>query len=97
MGNRAWTQAGLAGLGELAKALPDCSMGELWRGELTLLLERHSFLVGQIGTIEAKLDALGSADKSVSLLESIPGVDTRTAEVIAVHLGARSGSAMPTR
>ena len=87
VGNRAWTQAGLAGLGELAKALPDCSAGDLWRGELTLLLERHSFLVGQIGAIEAKLDALAAADKSVSLLESIPGVGTRTAEVIAVHLG----------
>ena len=86
-GSRAWTAAGLAGLGELAKPLPECAGGDLWRGELTLLLERHSVLAGQIGAIEAKLDALGAADESVSLPESIPGVGVRTAEVIAVHLG----------
>ncbi len=49
VGNRAWTAAGLVGLGELAKALPDCSAGDLWRGELTLLLDRHSFLVVRSG------------------------------------------------
>ncbi len=87
VGNRAWTTAGLAGLGELAKPLPECAGGDLWRGELTPLLERHSFLVRQIGAIEAKLDALGAADESVTPLESIPGVGVRTAEVIAVHLG----------
>src|SRR5262249_9010960 len=35
---------------------------------------------------EARLDALAQADEGVRLLESIPGVGTRTAEVVVAHL-----------
>lgn len=87
VGNRAWTQAGLAGLEQESKALADCPPDELWRRELTVLLARHRFLEEQIRAIESKLDALGAADGSVALLETVPGIGMRTAEVIAVHLG----------
>ena len=86
-GGRARTQAGLAGLGELAQPPPECAGGDLWGGELTLLPERHSSLVGPVGATEAELGASGAADESVPLTESIPGVGVRTAEVTAVRLG----------
>jgi transposase len=51
------------------------------------LLTRYRFLDEQIGAVEAKLDALATGDRRMSLLESIPGVGPRTAEVVVVHLG----------
>src|SRR5437588_636927 len=33
-GTRAWTAAGLAGIGQLARPLADCGPDDLWRGEL---------------------------------------------------------------
>jgi transposase len=95
LGARAWTEAGLAGIGQLARPLADCGPDDLWRGELHLLLERLRFLEGQTRGVEAKLDELAAGDARVSLLPSIPGVGPRTAEVIAVHLfdAKRFGSA----
>jgi transposase len=87
MGAKAWTELGLAGTGQFATLLADCPAEELWRGELHLLLERHRFLDGQVREVEGRLDALAESDARVALLESVPGVGTRTAEVIAVHLG----------
>jgi transposase len=86
-GNRAWTQAGLAGLEPLARPLAGCGGAELWRGELALLLARHRFLDEQIRAVEAALDGLAAASPSVRLLTTVPGVGVRTAEVIASHLG----------
>jgi transposase len=85
-GAKAWTALGLEGIGQLARPLAECSPDELWRGELHLLLERYRFLDGQIRVVEAKLDDLATSDRRVALLESVPGIGTRTAEVIAVHL-----------
>jgi transposase len=86
VGARAWTEAGLAGIGQFARPLEECGPSEVWRGELTLLLDRLRFLDAQVRGAEAKLDGLASGDGRVSLLETVPGVGTRTAEVIAVHL-----------
>src|SRR5882724_11304451 len=82
MGAKAWTALGLAGIGQFARTLADCGPDELWRGELHLLLERLRFLDTQTREIEAKLDGLAKSDRRVALLESIPGVGPRTAEVI---------------
>src|SRR5262249_52868310 len=43
-------------------------------------------LEAQVAAVEARLDALAKSDSQVSLLETVPGVGTRTAEVIAAHL-----------
>jgi len=86
MGAKAWTALGLTGIGQFARPLADCGPDDLWRGELTLLLERLRFLDTQTRAVEAKLDALAKSDRRVSLLETAPGVGTRTAEVVAVHL-----------
>src|SRR5262245_42191198 len=86
MGAKAWTALGLAGIGQFAQPLADCTPDDLWRGELSLLLERLRALDDQTRAVEARLDALAEGDGRVSLLQSIPGVGPRTAEVIAVHL-----------
>jgi transposase len=87
VGNRAWTQAGLAGLEQLATPLAACPPAELWRGELAVLLARHRFLEEQLRGVEARLDAVAAASPSVTLLTTVPGVGVRTAEVIVSHLG----------
>jgi transposase len=86
-GAKAWTTLGLAGIGQLARPLAECGPDELWRGELALLLGRLRSLDDQTREVEARLDALAASDSRVSLLTTVPGVGTRTAEVIVVHLG----------
>jgi len=86
MGAKAWTAAGLAGIGQFTRPLADCGPDDLWRGELDRSLERYRFLDEQTRLVESKLDLIAKSDSRVSLLESVPGVGTRTAEVIAVHL-----------
>lgn len=86
MGVKAWTAAGLAGIGQFARPLAACDPDDLWRGELDRLLDRYRFLAEQIRVVEAKLDDRAKSDSRVSLLETVPGVGVRTAEVIAVHL-----------
>jgi transposase len=86
-GHRAWTEAGLAGIGEHAKALAECGAEELWRGLLGLVVAEYRTLLGRIGEVERTLDGLAEADAGTRLLETIPGVGRRTAEAVAAHLG----------
>lgn len=86
LGAKAWTVLGLAGIGQFAQPLAACGADDLWRGELDRLLDRLRFLDEQTRTVESKLDQIAKSDSRVSLLETVPGVGTRTAEVIAVHL-----------
>jgi transposase len=85
-GHRAWTAAGLDGLAQHAKPLAECGSDELWRGLLHLDLTEYRPLRQALEQIEARLDALAAQDEGVRLLETIPGVGTRTAEVIVAHL-----------
>jgi transposase len=85
-GQRAWTEVGLQGLGRHAKALAACGNDELWRGLLELALTEYRQVRALIEQAEAKLDALAQADAGVQVLESIPGVGTRTAEAVVAHL-----------
>jgi transposase len=86
MGAKTRTALGLAGLAQLARPLTDCHPNNLWRGELHVLLERLRFLDAQTHTVEARLDALAKNDRRVALLQIVPGVGVRTAEVIVAHL-----------
>jgi transposase len=86
LGAKAWTASGLAGLAQFARPLAECAADELWRGELHVLLQRLRDLDTHTRAVEARLDALAKSDPRVALLESVPGVGARTAEVIAVHL-----------
>jgi len=85
-GHRAWTEVGLEGIAQHAKVLADCGPDELWQGLLALALTEYRQVRALIEQTEAKLDALAKADEGVRLLETIPGVGTRTAETIVAHL-----------
>jgi transposase len=61
-GARAWTELGLAGIGQLARPLVDCPAEELWRGEPHVLLDRLRSLDARAREVEAKLDALAKGD-----------------------------------
>jgi transposase len=86
-GHRAWTEIGLAGLDLQAKPLAECAPTEVWRGMLHRVLAEYRRLVAEIEAVEAVLDAQAEVDANTQLLETIPGVGRRTAEVVSAHLG----------
>jgi transposase len=86
-GHRAWTAAGLEGIGQQARPLAECGPAELWRGMLHLAVAEYRALAGRIAEVEARLDRIAEADEATRLVETIPGVGRRTAEAVAAHLG----------
>ena len=85
-GHRAWTAAGRRLLVGLAREEPGTDPRELWRHELALELQALEEVMARLDRLERALDTLGAADERVRLLETIPGVGRRTAEVIACYL-----------
>jgi transposase len=86
-GARAWTEAGLKGIEQFARPLVECGPEELWRGLLGQAVLEYRQVLELIGELEKKLDVLGKSRPAVKILESMPGVGPRTAEVVAAHLG----------
>jgi transposase len=86
VGARAWTATGLAGIAAHARPLADCTPSELWRGRLHLALSELAHVQGLLAQAEKKLDASAQGNADVQLLETIPGVGPRTAEVVAAFL-----------
>jgi transposase len=87
-GHRAWTEAGLQAIAQHARPLAECGPDELWRGLLELALTEYRQVLALLKQVETRLDAMAQADAGVRLLESIPGVGPRTAEVVVAYLGA---------
>ncbi len=86
-GHRAWTELGLQGIAQHARDLTDCTPAELWRGLLQLALTEYRQTRELLDQAETRLDALAQADADVQLLETIPGVGSRTAETVVAYLG----------
>jgi len=85
-GKSAWSKLGLQGIEQYARPLAECAAEELWRGLLNLALGEYRQLQALLEEIEAKLNALGEQSEGVQLLQSIPGVGPRTAEVVVAYL-----------
>jgi transposase len=85
-GHRAWTAEGPAALRAIGAPPESCEPGQIWRAEFAIECDGLESLLGQIGRVEQLLDAAGRSDPRVRLLETIPGVGRRTAEVIAAYL-----------
>jgi transposase len=85
-GARAWTEAGLAGIGQLARPLAECAPDDLWRGLLDLALTAYRQAADLVAAAEARLDQLGQASAGVRLLDTMPGLGPRTAEAVVAHL-----------
>jgi len=81
-GREAWTEESLEHLGSLAKPISACSKEELWSGHLQMELDSLAHLGEQIEKLDQKLNELGSADRRVIRLQTIPGVGPRLSELV---------------
>ena len=84
-GRRTWG-AGRELINAYRKPLADCSMDELWQGQLDLELTQLDSLREQQAEIERRLDAIAKEDSRVRRLQTIPGVGRKTAEVLVTAL-----------
>jgi transposase len=84
--HRAWTAAGIETLSQYRKSLAECQLDEFWRGELDLELQSLDTLWQQLQQVDEQLEKVAKQDEQVQLLQTIPGVGRRTAEVIVAAL-----------
>ncbi len=61
------------------RPLVECSLEELWRGQLDSLAE-------QLADVERRLDVIANEDERIQRVRTIPGVGRKTAEVIVTAL-----------
>jgi transposase len=85
-GQKAWTIAGIETLSHHAKPLAECELDELWKGELELELKTLDALWQQLQTVDTQLEAIAKQNDAVKLLQTIPGVGRKSAEVIVAAL-----------
>ena len=85
-GQKAWALERYDEIAQYRQPLAECSLDDLWRGELDLELEQLDHLRQHRHAIHQRLQALARADQRVQLLETIPGVGRRTAEVVVAYL-----------
>ena len=85
-GQQAWALERIDLLAQHRKPLAECSLDELWRGELDLELIELKQLGQHYCDVQKKLKALAIADERVQLLQTIPGVGRKTAEVIVAYI-----------
>jgi transposase len=85
-GHRAWTVSGIETLSQHAKPLAECELNELWKGELDLELQSLDALWQHLQSVDEQLEKIAREHESVKLLQTIPGVGRRTAEVIVAIL-----------
>ena len=85
-GQKAWALERLEAIAQHRKPLAECSTDELWRGELDLELIQLEQLRQHQHEVCKKLKALAAADERVQLLQTIPGVGRKTAEVVVAYI-----------
>jgi transposase len=85
-GQKAWALERLELIAEHRKPLAECELDELWRGELDLELIQLEHLRQHQHAVHKQLKALARADERVQLLQTIPGVGRKTAEVVVAYL-----------
>ena len=84
-GSRAWF-SGREKLDAYRQPLADCSMDELWRGQLDLELTQLDALSAQLAQVEKRLEAIAKTDERIRRVQTIPGVGRKTAEVLVTAL-----------
>jgi transposase len=86
VGMRAWTIAGLEQLVKHRKPLAQCDALSLWQGQLDLELTALDRLWEELHTVDTQLTQIAKQDSRVQILESIPGVGRKTAEVVVAFI-----------
>lgn len=84
-GKRTWF-TGRQQLNTYRKPLTECSMAELWQGELDQLLTQLDHVSELLQVVEKKLDSIAKADKRVQRVMQIDGVGRVTAEAIVTSI-----------
>ena len=85
-GKTGWTAAARASLRAHTKPFADCGADEYWRSRLALELQHLEQIEALVAQLTAQLDQLADADPRVRQLRTIPGVGSRTAEVLVTVL-----------
>ncbi len=84
-GRRAWA-AGRQLIDSFRKPLADCSMEELWKGQLDIELTQLDSLSEQRAEVERRLEVIAEEDDRIRRLRTIPGVGRKTAEVLVTAI-----------
>src|SRR5450432_1369851 len=85
-GQKAWALERHDQIADHRKPLAECALDELWRGELDLELQHLASLREHQHEVHKKLKSLAAADERVQLLQTIPGVGRKTAEVVVAYI-----------
>jgi len=85
-GKGGWTAKTIKMLSALARPLSEAAEDALWRGELDLELQQLNQLQELLGNVNAKLDAIAATHPGVALLQTIPGVGPRLAEMVVTAI-----------
>ena len=85
-GRRAWSAVGQERIDSYRQPLADCSMSELWQGQLDLELTQLDALREQQIEVERRLEAIAEEDERIQRVQTIPGVGRKTAEVLVTAL-----------
>jgi transposase len=84
-GQKAW-RTGRELIDSHRKPLAECSLEELWRGQLDLELTQLDSLAQQQADVERRLDLIAKTDERIQRVQTIPGVGRRTAEALVTAL-----------
>ena len=84
-GKRAWC-LGRERIDSFRKPLDDCTVNELWRGQLDLELPPLDDLTARLKTVETRLQQLAAGNAQMQRLMRIPGVGRKTAEAFVAAI-----------
>lgn len=84
--SKAWTALGIKQLKEHSETLSNCPLLSIWKGQLDLELKHLDNSWEQLHSVDDKLTELAKQDPRVQILESIPGIGRRTAEVVIAYI-----------
>jgi transposase len=87
-GARTW-HTGRKFLYEQRKPLAECTMTELWRGQLDIELAQLETLEAQLETAETRLAEIAKDDPRVQRLQRIPGVGPRSSRRSMIRIDSR--------
>ena len=85
-GSKAWSKTGIKYLESESKDPVQCSVEELWRGELHVELTQLTSIKNAIEQVEKKLDSLGQQDRGTQILMSVPGIGPRLSEAMSAAI-----------
>lgn len=86
VGAKAWSIEGLEKMSQYSNPLADCDELSLWQGQLEIEMVQLDCLWQDIHTVDTKLTQFAKSDVRVQLLESIPGIGRKTAEVVVAYI-----------